>query len=74
MDESSSCTPAGSVREMNFPSPTLISKFADSLPLRFLVTVATTDPVSVVSKGDPFAELTTNNWKVAMKLGSQIRN
>jgi hypothetical protein len=42
---------------MYFPSPTLISKLADSLPRRFLVTVATTDPFSVVSRGDPFWEL-----------------
>jgi hypothetical protein len=47
---------------MNLPSPTLIAKSAAvvsllSLPRRFFVIVATKEPSSTASTGDPFSEL-----------------
>ena len=54
---SSPDTPVGSLREIYWPSPTLISTLADSLPRRFLQTVAITVPGSVAETGDPFLEL-----------------
>jgi hypothetical protein len=53
----------GSVKEMNLPSPTLIAKSVVSvvsllsLPRRFFVIVATKEPSSAASIGDPFSEL-----------------
>jgi hypothetical protein len=50
----------GSVSEMNLPSPTLIAKSVVSLlslPRRFFVIVATKEPSSAASIGDPFSEL-----------------
>jgi len=50
--------PLGSFKEIYWPSPTFISTFSiDSLPRRFLQTVAMTVPGSVVANGDPFCEL-----------------
>lgn len=75
MDESNSLTPDGSFKEINLPSPTLISKLAVLLlvvvvspfPRLFLVTVAMTDPTSVVSKGDPLRELKRINMNIYKK-------
>jgi len=53
---SSSEMPLGSLREIYWPSPTLISTLADPLPRRFLQTVAITVPGSVAARGDPFWE------------------
>lgn len=53
------------------PSPTLISKLADSFPRRLFVTVATTDPFSEVSTGDPFCELSQRSGSVNDRLLSQ---
>lgn len=53
----------GSVSEINLPSPTLIAKSVVSvvsllsLPRRFFVIVATKEPSSAASIGDPFSEL-----------------
>ena len=49
--------PLGSFKEIYWPSPTFISTLADSLPRRFLQTVAMTVPGSVAANGDPFCEL-----------------
>jgi hypothetical protein len=59
----------GSVSEMNLPSPTLIAKSVVSvvsllsLPRRFFVIVATKEPSSAASIGDPFSELYSRRRK-----------
>jgi hypothetical protein len=62
----------GSLREMYWPSPMLISTLADSLPRRFLQTVAMTVPGSVAAIGDPFCEL-LKSWRARQTRSLGVR-